>query len=32
MSPFVLWADGEVGDHAYPNLLGHQLYTQEPVR
>jgi len=32
MSPFVLWADGEVGDHAYPGLLGHPLYTQEPVR
>lgn len=32
MSPFVLWADGEAGDHAYPGLLGHPLYTQEPVR
>jgi hypothetical protein len=32
MSPFILWADGEVGDHAYPSLLGHPLYTQEPVR
>jgi hypothetical protein len=32
MSPFVLWADGECGDHAYPGLLGHGLYTQEPVR
>ncbi|MHB8902566.1 MAG: hypothetical protein ACYC6Y_27710 [Thermoguttaceae bacterium] len=32
MSPFVLWADGECGDHAYPPLLGHSLYTQEPVR
>lgn len=32
MSPFVLWADGEAGDHAYPMLLGHPLYTQEPVR
>lgn len=32
MSPFVLWADGECGDHAYPGLLGHPLYTQEPVR
>lgn len=32
MSPFVLWADGESGDHAYPHLLGHPLYTQEPVR
>jgi hypothetical protein len=32
MSPFVLWADGECGDHAYPSLLGQPLYTQEPVR
>jgi hypothetical protein len=32
MSPFVLWADGECGDHAYPGLLGDPLYTQEPVR
>jgi hypothetical protein len=32
MSPFVLWADGECGDHAYGPLLGHPLYTQEPVR
>jgi hypothetical protein len=32
MAPFVLWADGECGDHAYPGLLGHPLYTQEPVR
>jgi hypothetical protein len=32
MSPFVLWADGEGGDHSYPNLSGHPLYTQEPVR
>lgn len=32
MSPFALWADGECGDHAYPGLLGHPLYTQEPVR
>jgi len=32
MSPFVLWADGECGDHAYTGLLGHPLYTQEPVR
>jgi hypothetical protein len=32
MSPFVLWADGECGDHAYPEILGHQLYNQEPVR
>ena len=32
MGPFVLWADGEAGDHAYSSLLGHPLYTQEPVR
>jgi hypothetical protein len=32
MSGFVLWADGECGDHAYDSLLGHPLYTQEPVR
>jgi hypothetical protein len=32
MSPFVLWADGECGDHAYPGLLGQALYTQAPVR
>jgi hypothetical protein len=32
MSPFVLWADGEGGDHTYPNLSGHPLYVQEPVR
>jgi hypothetical protein len=32
MSPFVQWADGEVGDHAYAPLLGHPLYAQEPVR
>jgi hypothetical protein len=32
MSPFVLWADGEVGDHAYPSSLGNPVYRQEPVR
>jgi hypothetical protein len=32
MSGFSLWADGDVGDHAYPNSLGHPLYRQEPVR
>jgi hypothetical protein len=32
MSPFVLWADGECGDHAYGSLLGHALYTQDPMR
>lgn len=31
MAPFVLWADGEGGDHTYPNLLGHPNYTREPV-
>ena len=25
-------ADGEVGDHAYPNLLGNPLYRRELVR
>jgi hypothetical protein len=29
---FVLWGDGECGDHAYDKLLGHELYRQEPVR
>jgi hypothetical protein len=32
MSGFVLWADGECGDHAYPEYLGKPLYTQAPVR
>ena len=32
MSGFSLWADGEVGDHAYPGSLGNPLYRQEPVR
>jgi hypothetical protein len=32
MAPFVLWADGEAGDHAYAALLGHPLYTQKPIR
>jgi hypothetical protein len=32
MSGFVLWADGESGDHNYPDILGNPLYTQEPVR
>lgn len=32
MAGFVMWADGEVGDHSYPGLSGHPLYTQEPVR
>jgi hypothetical protein len=29
---FSLWADGDVGDHAYANSLGDPLYRQEPVR
>ncbi|MBN1911841.1 MAG: hypothetical protein JW818_19020 [Pirellulales bacterium] len=32
MSNFVLWADGEGGDHAYGRLLGHPLYRQMPIR
>jgi hypothetical protein len=32
MSPFVLWADGECGDHSYPTLSGNPLYVKEPVR
>ena len=32
MSAFVLWADGDVGDHAYPGLLGNPLFRQAPVR
>lgn len=32
MSSFVLWSDGECGDHSYATLSGHPLYTQEPVR
>ncbi len=32
LAPFVYWFDGECGDHAYPNLLGRESYTQEPVR
>jgi hypothetical protein len=28
----VLWADGECGDHADPEIRGHPLYTQQPVR
>ncbi|TWT84452.1 hypothetical protein CA13_59300 [Planctomycetes bacterium CA13] len=31
-SPFCLWADGDVGDHAYGSSLGNPLYRQEPVR
>ena len=32
MAGFVMWADGEAGDHCYPSLSGHPLYAQEPVR
>jgi len=32
LASFVLWADGEAGDHAYPPLLGHPLYRKTPVR
>ena len=32
LASFVLWADGEAGDHAYPELLGHPLYRKAPVR
>ncbi|WP_231615979.1 hypothetical protein [Novipirellula artificiosorum] len=31
-SAFCLWADGDVGDHAYGSSLGNPLYRQEPVR
>ncbi|GAB6164369.1 hypothetical protein JCM19992_03690 [Thermostilla marina] len=29
---FCLFTDGECGDHAYGSLLGHPLYSQQPVR
>jgi hypothetical protein len=32
LASFVLWADGEAGDHAYEPLLGHPLYRKPPVR
>lgn len=32
MSGMVLWADGEAGDHSYPNLLGNPLYRKMPIR
>lgn len=32
LAPFVLWADGEAGDHAYNHFLGNQLYRKQPVR
>jgi hypothetical protein len=28
----VMWADAEAADHAYPEILGHPLYRQSPVR
>jgi hypothetical protein len=32
MASMVFWADGEAGDHSYPNLLGNPLYRKEPIR
>jgi hypothetical protein len=32
MAGMVLWADGEAGDHSYPNLLGNPLYRKMPIR
>ena len=32
MASMVMWADGEAGDHSYPNLLGNPLYRKEPIR
>jgi len=32
LSAFVLWADGEGGDHAYGSLLGQEEYRRVPVR
>lgn len=32
LSSFVLWADGEAGDHCYKELLGHPEYRKKPVR
>lgn len=32
LSGFVLWADGEGGDHAYDAFVGHEEYRREPVR
>lgn len=29
---FVMWTDGDAGDHAYSNSLGNPLFMQEPVR
>lgn len=30
-SNFVMWADGEGGDHAYATTLGHETYRRLPV-
>lgn len=32
LASFVMWADGEGGDHAYGSLLGNELYRKTPVR
>ena len=32
LGSLVLWADGEGGDHAYENLVGHPLYRKAPAR
>ncbi len=32
LASFVLWADGEGGDHAYNSLLGNEFYRKPPVR
>jgi hypothetical protein len=32
LGSMVMWADGEGGDHAYENLVGHPLYRKEPAR
>jgi hypothetical protein len=32
LGSMVMWADGEGGDHAYENLVGHPLYRKDPVR
>jgi hypothetical protein len=32
LGSFVLWADAEGGDHAYPAILGEEAYRRSPVR
>jgi len=32
LANFVMWADGEGGDHAYGSLLGNEFYRKAPVR